>query len=173
MTKYITTNSDGGITGMYDDAVRPPPTDAQKISDADFKLLGPGKGYLNGAVIDYTAAPIPLTLEQQAAVALAAGLTITSAGTPALNGTYAVASGVPFGREDIGTEAQFISTFQEFTNGTQTLEWPLIDGKTFVTFPNTETFMNFAKAAAQYYAAVKGVAALGTGTLPSATVKIS
>ena len=114
----------------------------------------------------------PPTLAQQAAAALGAGLTITSTGTPAINGTYAIADGVAFGRNDIGTEAQFISTFQEFTNGTQTLEWPLIDGKTFVTFPSTATFMNFAKAAAQYYAAVKAVAALGAGTLPSASVTI-
>ena len=117
-------------------------------------------------------APPPPTLAQQAAAALGAGLAITSTGTPAVNGTYAVASGVPFGREDIGTEAQFISTFSEFTNGTQTLEWPLIDGKTFVTFPNTATFMNFAKAAAQYYAAVKVVAATGQGSFPSNQVTI-
>ena len=124
----------------------------------------------NGQIVAY-APPAP-TLAQQAAAALGAGLTITSTGTPALNGTYAVASGVPFGREDIGTEAQFISTFSEFTNGTQTLEWPLIDGKTFVTFPNTATFMNFAKAAAQYYAAVKAVAATGQGSFPSNQVTI-
>ena len=129
-------------------------------------------GYLNvGGVPTLPTPPIP-TLAQQAAAALGAGLTITSTSTPALNGTYAVASGVPFGREDIGTEAQFISTFSEFTNGTQTLEWPLIDGKTFVTFPNTATFMNFAKAAAQYYAAVKAVAATGQGSFPSNQVTI-
>ena len=125
-----------------------------------------------GKLVSYTPPVVPPTLAQQAASALAAGLTITSTSTPALNGTYAVASGVPFGREDIGTEAQFISTFSEFTNGTQTLEWPLIDGKTFVTFPNTATFMNFAKAAAQYYAAVKAVAATGQGSFPSNQVTI-
>ena len=130
-----------------------------------------GYGYANGEFVAPPAPPTP-TLAQQAAAALGAGLTITSTSTPALNGTYAVASGVPFGREDIGTEAQFISTFSEFTNGTQTLEWPLIDGKTFVTFPNTATFMNFAKAAAQYYAAVKAVAATGQGSFPSNQVTI-
>ena len=130
-----------------------------------------GYAFANGTFTAPPAPPAP-TLAQQAAAALGAGLTITSTSTPALNGTYAVASGVPFGREDIGTEAQFISTFSEFTNGTQTLEWPLIDGKTFVTFPNTATFMNFAKAAAQYYAAVKAVAATGQGSFPSNQVTI-
>ena len=108
----------------------------------------------------------------QATAALGAGLAITSTGTPAINGTYAIASGIPFGREDIGTEAQFVSTFSEFTNGTQTLEWPLIDGKTFVTFPSTASYMNFAKAAAQYYAAVKAVVAAGQGSFPSNQVTI-
>ena len=130
-----------------------------------------GYTFANGTFTGPPAPPAP-TLAQQAAAAIAAGLTITSTSTPALNGTYAVASGVPFGREDIGTEAQFVSTFSEFTNGTTTLEWPLIDGKTFVTFPNTATFMNFAKAAAQYYAAVKAVAATGQGSFPSNQVTI-
>lgn len=117
-----------------------------------------------------SAPPAP-TLAQQAAAAINAGLAITSTGTPALDGTYTVASGVPFGREDIGTEAQFVSTFSEFTNGAQTLEWPMADG-TFVAFPSTAAFLNFAKAAAQFYAAAKAVAALNSGTLPSASATI-
>ena len=129
-----------------------------------------GYGYANGAFVAPPAPPAP-TLAQQAAAALGAGLTITSTGTPAINGTYAIASGIPFGREDIGTEAQFVSTFSEFTNGAQTLEWPLLNG-TFVTFPSTASFMNFAKAAAQYYAAVKAVVAAGQGSFPSNQVTI-
>ena len=129
-----------------------------------------GYGYANGEFVAPPAPPAP-TLAQQAASALAAGLAITSTGTPAINGTYAIASGIPFGREDIGTEAQFVSTFSEFTNGAQTLEWPLLNG-TFVTFPSTASFMNFAKAAAQYYAAVKAVVAAGQGSFPSNQVTI-
>ena len=130
-----------------------------------------GYSFANGTFSAPPAPPAP-TLAQQAAAAIAAGLTITSTSTPALNGTYAVASGVPFGREDIGTEAQFVSTFSEFTNGTTTLDWPLIDGKTFVTFPTTASFMAFAKAAAQFYAACKAVAATGAGSLPAASATI-
>ncbi len=124
-----------------------------------------------GLAVPTSAPPAP-TLAQQATALIAAGLTIASTGTPAINGTYAVASGVPFGREDIGTEAQFISTFSEFTNGAQTLEWPLTNG-TFVTFPSTAAYMNFAKAAAQFYAAAKAVVALNAGVLPAAAVTIA
>jgi hypothetical protein len=129
-----------------------------------------GYGYASGAFTAPAPPPAP-TLAQQAANLIAAGLTITSTSTPAINGTYTVASGVPFGREDIGTEAQFVSAFSEFTNGGTTLEWPLMDGK-FITFPTTAAFMNFAKAAGQFYAAAKAAAALGSGTLPSASVTI-
>lgn len=111
------------------------------------------------------------TLAQQADALIAGGLTVASTATPALNGTYTVASGAPFGREDIATEAQFVSTFAEFTNGTTSLTWPLANG-TFVTFPTTASFMGFAKAAAIFYAACQGVSATGQGSLPSASVTI-
>ena len=141
-----------------------------EITAAQMAQIVPNSTW-DGNAVGAPPAPPPPTLAQQAASALAAGLAITSTGTPAINGTYAIASGIPFGREDIGTEAQFVSTFSEFTNGTQTIEWPLIDG-TFVTFPSTASFMNFAKAAAQYYAAVKAVAATNQGSFPSNQVTI-
>jgi hypothetical protein len=86
-------------------------------------------------------------LAQQAAMLIAGGISITSTGTPALNGVYTIQPGVPFGQEDIATEAQFIAQFSEFTNGATTnLQWPLLNG-TFVTFPTTTEFLAFAKAA--------------------------
>ena len=162
-------------TDEFDYPNLPPASDLLEVTPAQWadRLTNPsGCAVSNGALVAYTP-PVPApTLAQQAAAAIGAGLTITSTGTPALNGTYAVASGVPFGREDIGTEAQFVSTFSEFTNGTTTLQWPLIDGKTFVTFPTTASFMAFAKAAAQFYAACKAVAATGAGSLPAASATI-
>lgn len=111
------------------------------------------------------------TLAQQGAALIAAGLTITSTGTPALNGVYAVADSVPFGRQDIANEAQFVSTFGEFTNGGTTLAWPLLSGA-MVTFPSTAEFMAFAKAVAQFRAAI--LAAMATnGLLPSGTATIA
>ncbi|HEY1857590.1 hypothetical protein [Acidocella sp.] len=115
-------------------------------------------------------APTP-TLGQAATALVAAGLTVTSTSTPALNGVYNVQSGVAFGQQDIATEAQFISTFSEFTNGTSTaLEWPLLNG-TVVTFTTTTAFLNFAKVVAQFIAAVKSAMAM-SGTLPAASVTI-
>jgi hypothetical protein len=99
---------------------------------------------------------------------IAGGLTVTSAGTPALNGVYAIDAQT---QTDISTEAQFVSTFSEFTNGTATnLSWPLASG-TLVTFPTTAAFMSFAKVAAQTVAAAKLAAAQGA-SLPSAAVSI-
>lgn len=112
-----------------------------------------------------------LTPTQQAQVLIAAGLTVTSTGTPSLDGVYIVADGVPFGRQDIANEAQFVSTFGEFTNGGTTLAWPLLSGA-MVTFPSTAEFMAFAKAVAQFRAAI--LAAVATnGTLPSNTTTIA
>lgn len=132
----------------------------------------PGYTYADG-VFSAPPAPPPPTLSQQAGSLLASGLAITSTSTPALDGTYRVASGVPFGREDIANEAQFISTFSEFTNGSASIEWPLIDGTTFVTFPSTTEFLAFAKAAAQFFAACRAIQLTNSGTLPSASVTIA
>jgi hypothetical protein len=118
------------------------------------------------------AAPPPvLTLAQRAAALIAGGLTITSATLPALNGVYTVQSGVPFGQEDIATEAQFISTFAEFTNGTSAdLPWPLLSDAA-VIFPTTAAFLSVAKAAAQFVSAVKAAVLLDTA-LPAAVASI-
>ena len=167
-TYFLTLGSAGNVTGsgFTPDGTIPPGA----IICTETEAQNSARCTVSGTTVTLNPAPAP-TLAQQAAAALGAGLAITSTGTPAINGTYAIASGIPFGREDIGTEAQFVSTFSEFTNGAQTLEWPLLNG-TFVTFPSTASFMNFAKAAAQYYAAVKAVVAAGQGSFPSNQVTI-
>ncbi len=84
--------------------------------------------------------------------AIAGGIVITSTSAPALNGVYAVD---PVSAVDISDEAQFIAQFKEFTNGLSTnLLWALLDGQP-VTFPTTDAFMAFAKAAAQGVAGAK------------------
>lgn len=133
------------------------------------EVPGIGWGYNGTAFVP--PAEVTLTLAQQAQALTAAGLTITSTGTPALNGVYIVADGVPFGRQDIANEAQYVSTFGDFTNGGTTLAWPLASGAV-VTFPNTTEFMAFAKAVAQFRAAI--LAAVATnGPLPSGTATIA
>lgn len=131
----------------------------------------PGIGWAyNGSTFTGPTPPAP-TLAQQGAALINNGLTITSTGTPALDGVYTVADSVPFGRQDIANEAQFVASFQEFTNGGTTLAWPLLSGAV-VTFPSTAEFMAFAKAVAQFRAAI--LAAVATnGTLPSNTTTIA
>jgi hypothetical protein len=115
-------------------------------------------------------API-LTLAEQGAALIADGLTITSTGTPALNGVYNIQPGVPFGQEQIAQEAQFITTFSKFTNGTTTaLSWPLMNG-TLITFTATQQFLNFSEQAAEFVAAVE-VAVEANSALPEASATI-
>ena len=170
MTKFLTFNASGQPTGVGytpDGTIPSFGVECTPEQAANWQSWA----NINGTLTAVTP-PAP-TLSQQAASLLASGLTITSTSTPELNGTYIVASGVPFGREDIANEAQFISTFSEFTNGTTTLDWPLIDGTTFVTFPSTTEFLAFAKAAARFYAACSAVKLTNSGTLPSASVTIA
>lgn len=142
------------------------------ITQAQFASIVQGSTWSGTAVAAPVApAPVAPSISQQAATLIAAGLTVSSADTPALNGVYNVQSGVTFGQEDIASEAQFISTYSEFTNGATTdLTWPLQNG-TQVIFPTTAEFLAFAKATGQFIAAVKLSVAQNTA-LPDATATI-
>jgi hypothetical protein len=152
-----------------------------QIQTAAFAVTAAGYEWVDvgtsGAQVGWTytsgafAAPI-LSAAQTSAAAystlLAGGLTVTSTSTPALNGVYPIDAA---SQVTISTEAQFISTFSEFTNGgTVNLSWQLQTGA-MVTFPTTAAFMSFAKAAAQVVAAAKLAAAQGAA-MPSASVTI-
>ena len=118
------------------------------------------------------AAPA-LTPQQAAQVAygalIAGGLSLTSTGTPALNGVFPIDT---LAQSDIATESQFISTFSEFTNGgTVGLPWQQLSGAV-VTFPTTTAFLAFAKAAGQMVAAGK-LAVVQGAAMPSAAVTIA
>jgi hypothetical protein len=111
------------------------------------------------------AAPTPA---QAYAAFIAGGLTVTSTGTPAISGTYAIDAG---SQSDIAVEAQFISTFAAFTTGATTdLPWPMPNGVT-VVFPTTATFLSFAKAAGMAVAAAR-LALAQSAAMPSASVTI-
>ena len=81
---------------------------------------------------------------------------ITSTGTPALNGTYALDQG---SRSNITAEQVYIATTGKFTNGGTTKPWPDLAGAMH-TFPSTAEFTAFAEAVAGYYDAL--VSALDT-----------
>lgn len=97
------------------------------------------------------ALSVPVTPGTQYAAAIAQGLVATCAATPALNGRYGVGEA---DMTNIVREAQFISLYQEFATGQATLAWADADGQLH-TFPDTATFLAFAKAAAKYVSACR------------------
>jgi hypothetical protein len=104
--------------------------------------------------------PLAPTPEQQYATAIAAGLVVTCSATLALNGTYGISE---TDAANISAEAQFIALYSEFTNSATTFPWADASGQPH-TFPDTATFMAFAKAAAQYVSGCKQtLIALQTG----------
>jgi hypothetical protein len=131
-----------------------------------------------GGVLTYAPVPPPAPTPAQVADAtyaafIAAGLTVTSTGTPALSGVYAIDAD---SQVTITTEANFVGAFQEFTNQQTTdLQWPLPNGSTAV-FPTMAAFMAFAKQTGQVVAAAKLAASLmaagQTASMPSASVVI-
>jgi hypothetical protein len=114
-----------------------------------------------------------LTPQQQYSAAISAGVVVTSVSTPALNGTYGVSTN---DQSNISSEALFIASFQEFSTGVDTMGWADSSGVVH-TFPDTTTFMAFAKATAQYVSACKQTLIVltsgGTATFPSNVISIS
>jgi hypothetical protein len=104
------------------------------------------------------------------AVLMAAGLAIVSTGTPALNATYAIDDAM---RVSINANVSYIQTYSAFPAGVATKDWPDIDG-TIHTFPTTGDYLNFARAVADYVAAVNdwGITG-GTAGPPSQPITIA
>jgi hypothetical protein len=99
--------------------------------------------------------------------AIAAGVTISSTSTPALNGIYGL-DDVSLNR--ITAEQVYIATKGTFTNGGATRSWKDMAGAPH-TFPSTAAFTSFAEAVAQYedalIAAYDAAIAGGTWTAPT------
>jgi hypothetical protein len=175
MNYYISVDSNNNITGRYAGAAAMP-SPWISVTAAQYAALVVGSTWVDGSAVPPPApAPTAAQLAMAAYAALiAGGLTVTSAGTPALNGVYAID---PQSQADIATEAQFIGTYSEFTNGQTTdLVWPLKDATTLVTFPTAAEFLAFAKQAAQVVSAAKlavsQIAAGQAASLPTATASI-
>ncbi|MGH6976700.1 MAG: hypothetical protein ACREED_06715 [Stellaceae bacterium] len=104
--------------------------------------------------------------------ALAAGIAITSTGTPSLNGTYALD---PQTRSNITAEQVYIATKGTFTNGLATKPWPDKSGALH-TFQTTAEFTAFAVAVAQYVDALNTALLTaqqgGNPSWPSASVQL-
>jgi hypothetical protein len=112
--------------------------------------------------------PLPPTPAQQAAAALAAGITITSTGTPALNGTYTCDATA---QARITSVQAYIQANGKFPGSTSTMVWVLMNGSV-VTFPTTAEFTAFATAVANYVWDLDEIILTNAGTLPAAQATI-
>lgn len=118
---------------------------------------------LSGSTFTAPASPPALSLAQQAVVALSAGLAVTSTGTPAINGTYALDLE---SRSDIMAEIVSLLKNSTFTNGTTTLPFTDISGALH-DFQVT-VFEALATEIGNYVGALKAIIASNSGTLPAA-----
>lgn len=167
------------VLGWYDTelsaAPLPPSADLLVLTSAQWdERMSATWAVSAGSLVAYTSPPpLPATLAQQADALLArggGGLTITSTGTPAINGTYPI-DDATFG--DMAEEAQYIAAFGAFTEGLSALPWLTAAGP--VSIPTTATFLSLVRAIGDYRAALKRIAS-GTSaatSLPADAVTIS
>ena len=136
---YIQRNS-GSITGY---SVNPQPTDpsfdttATSWTDATFQAW-------------LTAQSTSQTLAQTYTQKIAAGIQVTSTGTPGLNGTYGIA---PSDVSNIQAVSIYIQVNGRFPAGQTAFPWKDQNGLIH-SFATTASFMSFATVAADYVAAL-------------------
>lgn len=140
----------GGIvvnTVVYDPETSWSPPEGATLVRSD--TAGVGHTY-DGATFTAPAAPEPplaVVLGQK----IEAGVQITSTGTPSLNGTYAI---VATSTADITSVAAYITAFGAFPAGQTTFAWLDAAGAPHV-FADVTAFLSFARAVADYVAALK------------------
>jgi hypothetical protein len=110
------------------------------------------------------------TPQQLAAAALAAGIAITSTGTPALNGTYPLDQD---SQNNVNATVAYILLNGTFPEGGTTMPWLLKNG-TSVLWPSVTEFKAFATAYANYVAEIVLYEESGgqSGSLSSSSVTI-
>ena len=114
--------------------------------------------------------PSVIPPQMQAATAFAAGLTVSSTGTPAINGTYALDAATQF---EINSVQLFVQVNGDFPGGTGTYPWFDTSGAAHI-FPGIAVFKDWATAIANYVAALKLYAAGAPGaSFPAAAATIA
>lgn len=123
----------------------------------------------NGALVPYMPSVTAPSPAQQAQVALSAGLTVASSGTPAIDGTFSVD---PASQAKIAAVEVYILKNGTFPGGAASYQWPTMGGG-FVTFPNIAAYQAWATAIADYVSALDMIIAADSGDLPSASIAIA
>jgi hypothetical protein len=108
---------------------------------------------------------------KQASAALAAGMALTSTGTPALNGTYSL---TPQSVSNVNATVTYILLNGAFFGGSSVMPWADMSGAMH-TFPSIAEFKSFATAFASLIAQIQLYADSGgaVGSIPSNQVTIA
>jgi hypothetical protein len=174
--KFAAYDSDGAIAAFYDSDDSPVPDDVQdviEITDEEWYacLSTPGYTVADGALVP----PVPPTaaeltaraLVESAQSALAAGLTLVSTGSPAINATYAIDQ---LSQMDVIAIETGLNAGTGFPGGAATFNYPDIAG---ALHPFSETsFKDFAAAMRTYVYALRSVIAGSASKLPVASTTI-
>lgn len=116
----------------------------------------------------FVAGPAPVAT--QVAAAIEAGLTVSSTSAPTINGTYAVD---PSTQSEVAALVLAIQVNDSFPDSMTAYPWPLMNGS-FVSFPSTTAFKDWATAISNYVAALDLYAASAPGSaLPASSVTIA
>jgi hypothetical protein len=156
------------------DAVEVPNYDALLVAQGEGSVIVPGPGGAPIAVAPTIVPPtiVPSTIAQQAQAMLAAGVTIASTATPALDGTYACDANA---QTEMGNMYNLIQRAGgAFPGGLTQLPWPDIsnDPAKARVFTAVADFLNFEQAVGDWVLTLKMIVTTGQGTLPSVTVQI-
>ena len=155
MTQYVQLSAD--TTSVITWFASPQPTTSDK----------PGYAAITDNDPRYLAWQAQRAANQSYTAAMIAGVAISSTGTPAINGTYAIDQA---SQGKLTSEQVYIATKGSFTNGLASRSWPDANG-TFHTFTSVTLFTNMAVAIAQYVDALATALAVvqagGTWTAPA------
>ncbi|WP_233831769.1 hypothetical protein [Paraburkholderia sp. ZP32-5] len=166
----------GPIVAFYDDIDSPVPegVTAIEITNDQWQicLANPGWTIADGELV----APTPPTAEQLASAALIhlayaalnAGLAVSSTGTPALNGTYAVDS---LSQADVIAIETSLNAGKGFPGGASTFSYPDANGALH-SF-NEANFTDFAQTVRDYVYGCRAVIAGQSSVLPPTSVTIA
>ncbi|MFL9952809.1 hypothetical protein PQR65_05280 [Paraburkholderia nemoris] len=134
-------------------------------------LPDPSWTVATAAQVTAIQSPAPTAAQAAASVAqaaLAAGLTVTSTGTPTLNGTYACDQ---LSQMDIIAIETSLNAGKGFPGATTTFNYPDVTGAMH-SFSESN-FTNFAAAVRDFVYALKSVIAGASTTLPAASTTIA
>jgi hypothetical protein len=175
--KFAAYDTQGNITAYFDSVDSPVPvgvTNFIEITESQWQscIDTPGWTVVNGALVA-PAQPSEAQLAAQALIQsaqsmLSRGLSVASAGTPNLNGTYAVDQ---LSQMDIIAIETSLNAGKGFPGGATTFNYPDVTGVMHAF--SESNFTDFAAAVRDYVYALKSVIAGASTTLPSMSTTIA